>query len=90
MPQNYQSIFVIQLFSFILQPNRETNNYGDKLRVFKTEIPLAIKAAETSAEGKSIYIHDAHSKAAAAYEALTKEVMSGGKQREKHEADLSR
>ena len=31
------------------------DNYGDKLRVFKTEIPLAIKAAETSAEGKSIY-----------------------------------
>lgn len=66
------------------------DNYGDKLRVFKTEIPLAIKAAETSAEGKSIYTHDAHGKAAAAYEALTKEVMSGGKQREKHEADLSR
>lgn len=66
------------------------DSYGDKLRIFKTEIPLAIKAAETSAEGKSIYIHDAHGKAAAAYEALTKEVMSGGKQREKHEADLSR
>ena len=45
------------------------DNYGDKLRVFKTEIPLAIKAAETSAEGKSIYSHDAHGKAAAAYEA---------------------
>ena len=66
------------------------DSYGDKLRIFKTEIPLAIKAAETSAEGKSIYTHDAHGKAAAAYEALTKEVMSGGKQREKHEADLAR
>ena len=66
------------------------SNYGDKLRVFKTEIPLAIKAAETSAEGKSIYTHDAHGKAAAAYEALTKEVMSGGKQREKHEVGVNR
>ena len=66
------------------------NNYGDKMRVFKAEIPLAIKAAETSAEGKSIYLHDAHGKAATAYEALTKEVMSGGKQREKHEVDLCR
>ena len=66
------------------------NNYGDKMRVFKTEIPLAIKAAETSAEGKSIYSHDKHGKAAAAYEALTKEVLNGGKQREKHEADISR
>lgn len=66
------------------------NNYGDKMRVFKTEIPLAIKAAETSAEGKSIYSHDKHGKAAAAYETLTKEVLNGGKQREKHEADISR
>ena len=51
--------------SFILR-----RDYGDKLRVFKTEIPLAIKAAETSAEGKSIYAHDAHGKAATAYEAF--------------------
>ena len=65
------------------------SNYGDKLRVFKTEIPLAIKAAETSAEGKSIYTHDAHGKAAAAYESLTKEVL-GDVQREKHEIDISR
>ena len=71
--------------SFILR-----RDYGDKLRVFRTEIPLAIKAAETSAEGKSIYAHDSHGKAAAAYEALTKEVLGGGKQREKHEVGLSR
>ena len=66
------------------------NNYGDKLRVFKTEIPLAIKAAETSAEGKSIYAHDAHGKAAAAYDALTKEVLGDGRKQEKHKADLAR
>jgi len=71
--------------SFVLR-----RDYGDKLRVFKTEIPLAIKAAETSAEGKSIYAYDARGKAAAAYEALTKEVLSGGKQRAKQEVDLGR
>lgn len=71
--------------SFILR-----RDYGDKLRVFKTEIPLAIKAAETSAEGKSIYAYDARGKAAAAYEALTREVMTGGKQRAKQEIDLGR
>ena len=65
-------------------------NYGDRLRVFKTEIPLAIKAAETSAEGKSIYAHDKNSKAAKAYEALTKEVLIHGKQREKSEIGVSR
>ena len=71
--------------SFILR-----RDYGDKLRVFKTEIPLAIKAAETSAEGKSIYAYDARGKAAAAYEDLTREVISGGKQRAKQEIDLGR
>lgn len=65
-------------------------NYGDKLRIFKTEIPLAIKAAETSAEGKSIYSYDAHGKAATAYEALTKEILSDGRQQEKYKADLAR
>jgi len=39
--------------SFVLR-----RDYGDKLRVFQTEIPLSIRAAETSAEGKSIYVHD--------------------------------
>ena len=52
------------------------SNYGDKLRVFKTEIPLAIKAAETSAEGKSIYTHDAHGKAATAY--IAKNIVAAG------------
>ena len=65
-------------------------NYGDRLRVFHTEIPLAIKAAETSAEGKSIYAHDKNGKAAAAYEALTKEVMTHGNERKKSEIDHSR
>jgi hypothetical protein len=39
--------------SFILR-----RDYGDKLRIFQTEIPLSIRAAETSAKGKSIYAHD--------------------------------
>ncbi len=66
------------------------NNYGERLKIFKTEIPLAIKAAETSAEGKSIYLHDKNGKAAQAYEALTKEVLNGGKQRSEHETDFVR
>jgi len=54
--------------SFVLR-----RDYGDKLRVFNTEIPLSIKAAETSAEGKSIFAYDLKGKAAEAYESLTKE-----------------
>ena len=34
------------------------NTYGNHIKVFKTEIPLSVKAAETSAVGKSIYSYD--------------------------------
>ena len=66
------------------------SNYGDKLRIFDAEIPLTIKAAEISAEGKSIFAYDKRNKAALAYEMLTKEVMDGGKQRQKHEVTFIR
>ena len=49
---------------------------GSNLRVFDTEIPFSVRAAETSAQGKSIFAHDGKGKVAAAYEALTKEVLS--------------
>lgn len=67
---------------------RET--YGRKIRVFATDIPHSVRAAEISAEGKSIFTHDPHGKVAEAYRALTKEVMHIEKQREKHQADLGR
>lgn len=49
-------------------------NYGDKIRIFKSIIPLSIRAAETSAEGRSIYLHNPAGKVSAAYTALTREV----------------
>ena len=48
---------------------------GDMLRVFETEIPFSVRAAETSIEGKSVFTHDGRGKVAAAYESLVKEVM---------------
>ncbi|RKJ39676.1 ParA family protein [Acutalibacter sp. 1XD8-33] len=50
--------------------------YGGKLKIFDTVIPCSIRAAETSAEGKSIFLHDPSGKVSAAYEALTLEVAS--------------
>ena len=49
---------------------------GDQLRIFDTEIPYSVRAAETSMEGKSIFVHDKRGKVAAAYENLTKEVLA--------------
>ena len=53
---------------------------------------LSIRAAETSAQGKSIYAFDPHGIAARAYQAFTKEVLEiGEKQRKRqYQADLSR
>ncbi len=65
-------------------------NYGGKVRVFQSEIPLSIRAAEISAEGKSIFAHDKNGKVAVAYENLTKEVLNGEKSRQKHKNDLIR
>lgn len=51
------------------------STYDGKLRIFESIIPLSVRAAETSAEGKSIYLHDPAGKVAAAYAALTQEVV---------------
>ena len=64
--------------------------YGGKIRVFSTDIPHSVRAAETSAEGKSIYLHDPKGKVAQAYARLTKEVIQLEKQREKHSPEQSR
>lgn len=55
-------------------------SYGSHIRVFRSEIPVGVRLAETSAEGKSIFAYDANSKVAAAYASLAKEVMSGGRE----------
>lgn len=66
------------------------NTYGSRLKIFKTEIPMSIRAAETSAAGKSIYAYDKSGKAAEAYKNLTKEVMNNGKTRVRHGTELIR
>lgn len=54
-------------------------NCGDRIPVFKTEIPLTIRTAEASATGMSIFQHAANDKAARAYESLVQEVIANGK-----------
>ena len=49
-----------------------TNNAN--IRIFDTEIPHSVRAAECSLTGESIFAHDKTGKVAAAYENLTKEV----------------
>lgn len=66
------------------------DTHGSKIRVFDAVIPHSVRAAEISAEGKSIYAHDPKSKVAEAYHALTKEVLQLERQRQKAQLDLLR
>jgi len=58
--------------------------YGSKLKVFDVEIPHSVRAAEISADGRSIFAHDPKGKVAEAYRELKKEVLKIEKQRQKH------
>ena len=51
--------------------------YGSQIRFFKNNIPLSVRASETSAIGVSIFEHDPKGKVAEAYQSLTKEVLAG-------------
>lgn len=66
-------------------------NYGKAVKIYQTVIPVAVKAAETSAAGKSIYRYDKNSMVARAYERFTGEVIRNGeKERHKHDPSDSR
>lgn len=54
------------------------NQYGNQMKIYDSQIPVAVKAAETSFQGKSIYSYDKNSPVAKAYEKLTKEVIRDG------------
>lgn len=67
---------------------RET--YGSNLRVYGTEIPRSVRAAETSAEGRSIFAHDPNGKVADAYKILTQEVIKNAEKRRKRQLEQLR
>ena len=67
---------------------RET--YEGSIKVFKADIPRSVKAAEISAEGKSIFAHEPKGKVAEGYGKLTKEGLKLEKLRQKHKAGISR
>ena len=50
-------------------------NYGNKVQIFKSSIPMAVKTAEAPAAGVSVYEYDPHGNATKAYESLVKEII---------------
>ena len=64
-------------------------NFGGTIKLYRTSIPIAVKASETSSKGKSIYAYEPNSTVAKAYAEFTKEVIADGRKKERlhsHEA----
>lgn len=62
-------------------PNTLRRQYGGKLKIYSSQIPVAVKAAEVSALGESIYSYEKDNPVAKAYENLTKEVIKDGEKK---------
>ena len=58
-------------------------NFGSRIRIYKSMIPVAVKAAEVSSKGKSIYAYEPNSPVAKAYADFTREVLADGRQKER-------
>ena len=64
--------------------------YGKHLKVFEPTIPRSVRAAETSAAGKSIFQHDPKGKVAEAYQSLAKEVLADADRQRKLSSERAR
>ena len=64
--------------------------YGKHLKVFDQTIPRSVRAAETSAAGKSIFAYDPKSKVAEAYKSLAKEVLADADRQRKLSSERAR
>lgn len=59
-------------------------NYGNIVKIYNTQIPYAIKTAESTSRGKSIFKYDKSGKVANAYENFAKEVLKDDRERRKN------
>ena len=64
--------------------------YGKHLKVFDQTIPRSVRAAETSAAGKSIFAYDLKGKMAEAYKSLAKEVLADANRQRKFSSERAR
>ena len=64
--------------------------YGKHLKVFEQTIPRSVRAAETSAAGKSIFAYDPKGKVAEAYKSLAKEVQADANRQRKLSSERAR
>ena len=61
-------------------------NYGNVIKTYDTKIPIAIKTAESTSKGKSIFAYDKSSKVAEAYTLFAREVLKENEQERRKNA----
>lgn len=67
------------------------SNFGMRVKIFDTQIPVGVRAAEASNAGRSVFKYDPDSKPAKAYMELTKEVLKDAeRQLSRNEASIAR
>lgn len=66
-------------------------NFGKHIKIFGSTIPIAVKAAEISSKGQSIYAYEPNSPVSKAYAEFTKEVLAdANRQKERLHASHDR
>lgn len=65
-------------------------NFGSHIKIYKSQIPMAVKAAEVASKGESIYAYEPNSPVSKAYSEFTREVMADGRQKERLHAANAR
>ncbi|MCB6570519.1 AAA family ATPase [Eubacterium limosum] len=66
-------------------------NFGKHIKIFGSSIPIAVKAAEVSSKGQSIYAYEPNSPVSKAYAEFTKEVLAdANRQKERLHASHDR
>ena len=60
------------------------DNYGSILKLFNTQIPRAVKTAESTSSGGSVFSYDKSGRVANAYSSFSKEVLNDGKEHTKN------
>jgi len=56
-------------------------NYGSKVKIYNTQIPMTVNVAKSTSCGESIFSYDKNSKVADAYSLFAKEVLDSGKEK---------
>ena len=66
------------------------NSYGYALKIYRTEIPISTRTAESASSAHSVLSYDASGAASVAYKALAKEVVDNERVRQQHHTPLTR